>query len=85
MQYEHFEKGGGEGLQMRRLQNSDFLKLMVCPHGQSVRGEWVSAWTFFGQGGGRYIFRDFMRTSFMVGPYKITIGFSSVYCATRRL
>jgi len=36
---------------------------MVCPHGQEGRGL-----SQCGKGGGRSIFRDFERTSFMDGP-----------------
>jgi len=43
---------------------TDFLKFMVCPH---KHGEGVVR-TFFGQGEGGSIFRDFVQTSFMDAP-----------------
>jgi len=50
-----FEQGGRKGSQMHTFalldaKNSDFLKFMVCPHGQGGRGS---------------IFLDFEQTTFM--------------------
>jgi len=39
--------------------NSDFLKFLVCPHGQGL--------SYYGQAGRGSIFRDFVRKSFMDG------------------
>jgi len=44
--------------------SSDFLKFMVCPHGQGRRASADILWTR-GEGS---IFRDFVRTSFMAAP-----------------
>jgi len=45
--------------------NFDFLKFMVCPHGQ---GGVEPVRTFFGQEGRGSIFHDSVRTSFMDDP-----------------
>jgi len=46
---------------------SDFLKFLLCPHGQRGRGL-RQCGHFLDKGEGRSIFRDFVRTSFMDGP-----------------
>jgi len=50
----------------KKLRN--FAKLMVCPHGQGGGGL-SQCGHFEDKGEGRSIFRDFLRTSFMDGPY----------------
>jgi len=39
--------------------------------------------TFYGQGGGESIFHDFVRTSFMDGPYGRPIQYSLLIISTR--
>jgi len=48
-----------------RQKTLDFSKFMVCPHGQ----ERLSQCGHFADKRRGSVFRDFMRTSFMVGPF----------------
>jgi len=71
VQFGHFADKG-EGFfrcgcpQFLTQKTPDFLKLMMCLHGQGGRG--LSQCGHFSDKGEGSIFRDFVRTSFMAAP-----------------